>query len=267
MENNIYELIKIFAIFFLGLSIGSFLNVVIYRMPRQVSIVYPPSTCPQCKNQIKWYDNIPIISYIILKGKCRYCKTPISVRYPIVEFVTGISALFTYLKYGFTIDFIFIFYFLASMIALSFIDWDFKIIPDEINYMGLLSGLVYAGIKSYQLKESTPLIDSVIGAVVGAGFLFSIAYFYLKLRKIEGLGMGDVKLLAFVGSYVGWFGALFTIFFGSVLGLVASLYFMKKEKNSELMKLEIPFGPFLALAGVIYLFFGEKIYNFYIGGL
>jgi leader peptidase (prepilin peptidase)/N-methyltransferase len=266
MEVNIYEILKLFAIFFLGLSIGSFLNVVIYRMPREMSIVYPPSTCPVCKNQIKWYDNIPIVSYIILKGRCRFCKTPISIRYPIVEFITGICALISYLKFGFTTEFVFTFYFLASMVALSFIDWDFKIIPDEINYLGLLSGLIFAGIKSYQLKEFTPLIDCVIGAIVGSGFLFLIFYFYLKVRKIEGLGLGDVKLLAFVGSYVGWFGALFTIFFGSVLGLVASLYFMKKEKNDDFMKLEIPFGPFLALAGVIYMFFGEKIYSFYFGG-
>ncbi|WP_297889933.1 A24 family peptidase [Sulfurihydrogenibium sp.] len=266
MEINVYELIKMLAIFFLGLSIGSFLNVIIYRMPREMSIVYPPSTCPECKNRIKWYDNIPVISYIFLKGKCRFCKTPISVRYPTVEFITGVSALVSYLKFGFTVDFIFAFYFLASMIALSFIDWDFKIIPDEINYLGLLSGLIYAGIKSFQLKDFNPLINSFLGAVVGAGFLFLIFYFYLKVRKIEGLGLGDVKLLAFVGSYVGWFGALFTIFFGSVLGLVASLYFMKKEKADDFMKLEIPFGPFLALAGVIYLFFGEKIYNFYFGG-
>lgn len=266
MELNFYEVIKIFAVFILGVSIGSFLNVVIYRMPRDLSIVYPPSSCPVCKNRIKWYDNIPVISYLILKGKCRFCKTPIPVRYPVVELITGCAAVLSYLKFGFSVDFVFAFYFLCSMIALSFIDFDFKIIPDEINYLGLLSGFVYAGMKSYQSSSFEPLINAIIGALVGSGFLFLIAYLYLKFRNIEGLGMGDVKLLAFIGSYTGWFGALFTIFFGSILGLLASLYFMKKEKDNNLMKLEIPFGPFLALAGSVYLFFGEKIYNFYFGG-
>ncbi|MGC9006457.1 MAG: prepilin peptidase [Sulfurihydrogenibium sp.] len=266
METNVYEILKLFAVFLLGASIGSFLNVVIYRLPREMSIVYPPSTCPTCKNRIKWYDNIPIVSYIILKGKCRFCKTDISIRYPIVEFITALAAVVSYLKFGFTLDFVFTFYFLASMIALSFIDWDFKIIPDEINFLGVFSGLLYAGIKSFQQGSFEPLINALLGSLVGSGFLFLIAFFYLKVRNIEGLGMGDVKLLAFIGSYVGWFGALFTILFGSVLGLVASLYFMKKQKEDEIMKLEIPFGPFLAMAGIIYLFFGEKIYNFYLGG-
>jgi leader peptidase (prepilin peptidase)/N-methyltransferase len=262
---NEFELIKLLAIFILGASIGSFLNVVIYRLPKNMSIVYPPSTCPVCKNQIKWYDNIPIVSYIILRGKCRFCATKISIRYPLVELITGLMAIFTYLKFGFTVDFIFMFYFVASMIALSFIDLEFKIIPDEINFSGLFMGFVYAGYKAYEIRDFHPLTDTLIGVLAGAGFLYALALFYLKVRNIEALGFGDVKLLAFIGSYVGWFGALFTIFFGSLLGLLGSVFFMKMYKTDDLSKLEIPFGPFLAIAGTIYLFFGEWIYNFYFG--
>lgn len=263
---NEFEILKIIAIFLFGTFIGSFLNVVIYRMPREKSIVYPPSTCPICKNRIKWYDNIPILSYILLKGKCRFCKSNISIRYPTVEFLTGIFAVFTYLKFGFNFYFFIAFYFVASMIALSFIDLEFKIIPDEINFSGLFVGIVGAGYKSLVAGDWQPFIQSIVGAIVGSGLLFLTAYFYLKVKKIEGLGMGDVKLLAFIGSYTGWFGAIFTIFFGSVVALLGSLIFMKLYKSDNLMKLEIPFGPFLALAGLIYLFFGEYIYNFYFGG-
>ena len=262
---NEFEIIKIIAIFIFGASIGSFLNVVIYRLPRDMSIVYPPSTCPVCKNRIKWYDNIPIVSYLILKGKCRFCAAKISARYPLVEFITGLMAVSTYLKFGFGIDFVFMFYFVACMIALTFIDLDFKIIPDEINFSGLFMGFIYAGYKAYSVGDLQPLIQALIGALVGAGFLYALALFYLKVRNIEALGFGDVKLLAFIGSYVGWFGALFTIFFGSLLGLLGSFFFMKMYKTEDLFKLEIPFGPFLAIAGIIYLFFGEWIYKFYFG--
>ena len=263
---NEFEFLKVIAMFIFGTFIGSFLNVVIYRMPRDLSIIYPPSTCPVCKNQIKWYDNIPIVSYLILKGRCRFCNTKISLRYPMVEFITGIMAVFTYLKFDFSVFFIFNFYFVASMIALSFIDLDFKIIPDEINFSGLFMGLVYATYKAYTAYDVYPVFQSLIGALTGAGFLYALALFYLKVRKIEGLGMGDVKLLAFVGSYLGWFGSLFTIFFGSLLALIGTIFFMKGSKESSLSKLEIPFGPFLAIASIVYLFFGDWIYSFYFGG-
>lgn len=261
---EIADILKILAVFLLGLSVGSFLNVVIYRMPRDMSIVYPPSTCPNCKNRIKWYDNIPVISYILLGGKCRFCGSKIGIRYPFVEFLTGIAAIFVYLKFGLNLDFLFYFYFVASMIALSFIDLDFKIIPDEINFAGLFVGLLFAVVNSIKFHSFDPLLSAVVGAVVGAGFLYTVATLYLKYRGIEGLGMGDVKLMAFIGAYTGWFGALFTIFFGSFVGAVVGVVVIKLLKKDY--HYEIPFGPFLAVAGLIYLFFGEYIRQLYFGG-
>ncbi|MEJ5172966.1 MAG: prepilin peptidase [Hydrogenothermaceae bacterium] len=261
---EIYETVKILAIFILGLSVGSFLNVVIYRMPRDMSVVYPPSTCPNCKNRIKWYDNIPIVSYLLLKGKCRFCEAKIGIKYPVVELLTGVMAVATYLKFGFDLEFLFYFYFVCSMIALSFIDLEFKIIPDQINFSGLFVGLIFSIVKAIKLSSFESIIDAVLGSLVGAGFLFAIAYLYLKYRGIEGLGMGDVKLLAFVGAYTGWFGALFTIFFGSLVGAIVGIAFIKLSKKD--FHYEIPFGPFLALAGTLYIFFGEFIRQLYFGG-
>lgn len=262
---EIYEVVKIFGVFLLGISVGSFLNVVIYRMPRDMSILYPPSTCQSCGKRIAWFDNIPILSYLILRGRCRFCGSKIGIRYPVVELLTGISSVLTYLKFGFDLEFLFYFYFVCSMIALTFIDIDFKIIPDQINFAGLFMGVLFAFIKAIKTISFEPILSAILGSVVGAGFLFLVAYFYLKVRGIEGLGMGDVKLLAFVGAYTGWFGALFTIFFGSLVGAVIGVMVIKLLKKDYYY--EIPFGPFLAFGGLIYLFFGEYIEKFYFGGM
>lgn len=258
------EILKILAVFLFGLSVGSFLNVVIYRMPRDMSIVYPPSTCPACKNRIRWYDNIPVISFLLLRGKCRFCGSKISIKYPLVELLTGISAMFVYIKFGFDLEFLFYFYFVASMIALSIIDLEFKIIPDQINFGGLFVGLVFAAVNSIKAQSLEPLVSAVAGAAAGAGFLYLVAFLYLKYRGIEGLGMGDVKLMAFIGAYTGWFGALFTIFFGSLTGVIVGVAVIKLLKKDYYY--EIPFGPFLAAGGLVYLFFGEYIKQFYFGG-
>jgi len=257
MENNFFILIFIFAF---GTIIGSFLNVLIYRLPRDISIVFPSSHCPKCGHKLKWYENIPVVSYTFLKGKCSKCKTPISLRYPIVEILTGLSASVSYLKWGLSIDFVFNFVFLALAITISFIDLDFKIIPDELNLIGFLSGLLYSA-----LRTDFSIIDALLGSFIGAGFLFAIAYLYLKFRGIEGLGMGDVKLLAFFGAYLGWFGSLFVIFVGSVLGVIIGLTLAYINKSEDKAKFEIPFGPYLSIAGVLYLFFGEIIKNWYLG--
>lgn len=259
------EILKVFAVFLFGLSVGSFLNVVIYRMPRQISIVYPPSTCPVCKNRIRWYDNIPVVSYILLRGKCRFCGNKIGIKYPLVEILTGLSAIAVYLKFGFDLDFLFYFYFVASMIALSFIDLEFKIIPDQINFSGLFVGLIFSVVNSIKTQSLEMIVYAFVGAAVGAGFLYLVAFLYLKYRGIEGLGMGDVKLMAFIGAYTGWFGALFTIFFGSLVGAIVGISVIKLLKKDYYY--EIPFGPFLAAGGLVYLFFGEYIKQFYFGGV
>ncbi len=256
------NILIILGVFIFGLIIGSFLNVVIYRLPRRKSIVYPPSECPSCNTKIKFYDNIPVISYLILGGKCRTCKTKIPVRYPIIELLTGISAVLVYLKWGLSIDFAFMFLYMALMIALSVIDLDFKIIPDEINFVGAVSGFIYAF-----FRQDLSVLDALLGAVVGSGLLFLVGYLYLKFRKIEGLGLGDVKLMIFIGMYVGWFGALFTIFIGSLLGAVVGILYTSIFKVGDKRSFQLPFGPFLAFASIIYIFFGEAIKSWYLGGM
>ncbi|SNZ03994.1 type 4 prepilin peptidase 1 Aspartic peptidase. MEROPS family A24A [Persephonella hydrogeniphila] len=252
-------LILLFFIF--GSIIGSFLNVVIYRIPRGKSIKKPAfSFCPECGEKIKWYDNIPLLSYFILRGRCRYCKGKISIRYPFVEFLTGIASVMAFLKTGLSYDYIFTFGFISLMIAITFIDIDFRIIPDELNLIGFIMGIVYSAIKSN-------LVESLLGSLIGAGFLWGIAYIYLRFRGIEGLGMGDVKMMAFVGAYTGWFGALFTIFVGSFIGAVAGIIGAYLSKSEEKGKFEIPFGPFLSFAAIIYIFFGDIIKNWYLGGI
>lgn len=257
MESKFLIFIFVFAF---GTIIGSFLNVIIYRLPRDMSVVFPSSHCTKCGHKLRWYENIPIISYILLKGKCNKCKTSISLRYPIVEILTGLFASFAYLKWGISTDFAFNFVFLVLVIVISFIDLDFKIIPDELNLIGFLSGLIYSIIRT-----DFSIIDALLGSFVGAGFLFTIAYLYLKFRGIEGLGMGDVKLLAFFGSYLGWFGSLFVIFVGSVLGVIFGLTLAYLYRTKDKTKFEIPFGPYLSIAGILYLFFGEIIKNWYLG--
>ncbi len=248
--------------FIFGSIIGSFLNVVIYRIPREKSIVFPSSSCPSCGYKIKWYENIPVLSFLILKGKCKNCNEPISIRYPLVEILTGISAVLVYIKWNFGLEFIFYFLFICLIISIIFIDIDFRIIPDELNLIGFISGIVFSFI-----RNDFSILDAVLGAITGAGFLYLVGYLYLKFRGIEGLGLGDVKMLAFVGTYVGWFGSLFTIFFGSVLGVFVGVALSLIRKKKYEGQLEIPFGPFLGIAAVIYLFFGEKIKDFYFGGI
>ncbi len=256
------KILFLIGAFIFGSIIGSFLNVLIYRLPRGLTPFKPIfSFCPNCKTKIKYYDNIPIISYLFLKGKCRNCKSPISLRYPIVEALTGFASVLAYLKAGLSVDYVFTFLFLALMITLSFIDFDFKIIPDEINFLGFILGLIYTF-----FRDNYSLLDGIIGAGIGGGFLFAIAYFYKKLKGIEGLGMGDVKLMIFIGSYIGWFGALFTIFLGSILGTIIALVGALASNVEDKGKYEIPFGPYLAIAGSIYILIGDRIKALYFGG-
>jgi leader peptidase (prepilin peptidase)/N-methyltransferase len=257
----IEEIFSLIFAFIFGTIIGSFLNVLIYRLPRGKSPLKPLfSFCPNCGNQIKWYDNIPIISYILLKGKCRYCEAPISLKYPIVETLTGFASVLTYLKVGFSIDYIFLFFFFCAMITLSFIDFEFKIIPDEINYTGFIVGIIYS---FFRTDGFTPL-DAFVGAFVGAGFLLIIKFIYEKFKGIEALGWGDIKLLLFIGSFTGWFGALFTVFVGSVLAtLISLLDLYLSKKNEDFKTYELAFGPYLAIAGSIYVLIGEVINKLY----
>ena len=253
-DNLIYILAFIF-----GSIVGSFLNVCIHRIPEGKSIIFPPSSCPNCNNPIAFYDNIPIVSYIVLLGRCRSCKTPISLRYPFVEFLTGLFAVMLLHKYGFSVMFFIYFPFVSSLIVITFIDIKYRIIPDVISLPGIGVGLL----ASYFLPVG--ILNSVIGVLVGGGTLFLIAKGYHFVTGREGMGGGDIKLLAMIGAFLGWKAVIITLFTGSFIGAAAgSVLMLAKGKDS---KYAIPFGPFLAAGALISLFFGEYLIKWYLSGM
>ena len=245
-------------IFLVGISIGSFLNVLIYRIPRQKKFGFNRSFCPNCETMIKFYDNIPLLSYLILGGKCRYCKKRISVRYPIVEFLNGLAYLFFFWNYGLTLHF-FVFSFLWSiLIAIFFIDLDFQIIPDLFTVPGMVIGL---GISF--APGGIGILESAIGLVVGGGALYLIAELGDRLFKKESMGGGDIKMAAMLGAFLGWQKVVFIFFGSAVIGLVISivLMFFSRELRSKRV---IPFGPFLAIAAVVAIVYGDEIISYYL---
>jgi leader peptidase (prepilin peptidase)/N-methyltransferase len=245
-----------FLIFFFGLCIGSFLNVCIYRLPQSKSIVHPRSMCPNCGTLIRFYDNIPILSYLLLRGKCRHCKAPISPRYPVIEFMSGILAVGIFMKYGMTFEAMIYYAFVAVLLVITFIDVDHQIIPDVITLPGI--PLFFAA--SFALSQVT-VVESLLGVLIGGGSLFLVAWLYHLLTHKEGMGGGDIKLLAMMGAVIGWQGVLFTIFMGSAVGTVSGLLLMLK--NRKTMKLAIPFGPFLAIGATTYIFWGPQLIDWY----
>lgn len=250
-----------FIVFIYGLCVGSFLNVCIFRIPESLSIIKPRSSCPRCKTPIKSYDNLPVLSYLILKGKCRTCKLPISPRYPLTELFTGVMWLFTYMKFGFSTEFFVYVVFISVLIVITFIDLDHQIIPDIISLPGIPIFFV-AALLIPSASLSNALINSVIGILAGGGSLLFIAWSYELITKNEGMGGGDIKLLAMIGALLGIKGVLFTIFASSAIGTVIGLFVMVITRNN--MKLAIPFGPFLSAGAVLYLFFGPQLINWYI---
>ena len=245
-------------IFLFGTCIGSFLNVCIYRIPENKSIVTPGSFCPNCNKSIPFYCNIPILSYIFLKGRCKFCKQPISIRYPLIEALTGIFALLLFLKFGLIPAMVYWFVFISVLITISFIDIDHQIIPDIISLPGIL---IFAS-SFYFLPEMT-IIDTGLGILVGGGSLYAVALLYYLLRKQEGMGGGDIKLLAMIGAATGIKGVLFTIFAGSLFGTIFGILIMIYTKLAN-TKLKIPFGPFLSLGAILYIFFGNQLIQWYL---
>ena len=243
-------------VFFFGLCIGSFLNVCIFRLPVSKSIVYPPSSCPKCGYMIKFYDNIPVLSYLFLMGKCRQCKTRISVRYPLIELLSGFFAVCTFLKFGMNLEGLVYYLFIATLLVITFIDIDHKIIPDIIS----LPGIPIFFIAAFAVSSVT-LKDSLIGILIGGGSLYAVAWTYCFMTGKEGMGGGDIKLLAMMGGLIGWKGVLFTIFIGSAVGTVAGLIVMLYTQMN--MKLAVPFGPFLSIGAITYIFFGTEIISWY----
>ena len=243
-------------VFLFGLCIGSFLNVCIHRIPAGKSIVYPGSSCPKCGNHIRFYDNIPLFSYLWLRGRCRQCRTAISPRYPAVELLAALFAFGVYAKFGISIQSLVYFIFIAVLLAVTFIDIDHRIIPDVITLPGIPTFFL-----ATFLLPSITWKDSLIGLLVGGGSLYLVGLVYYLLTRKEGMGGGDVKLLAMIGALTGWKGVFFTIFVASGVGTLAGLAVMLITRRN--MKLKIPFGPFLAIGAVAYLFFGPQLIRWY----
>ena len=246
-------------VFVFGTIIGSFLNVCIARLPDGRSIVRPPSHCPQCQSFIAWYDNVPILSYLVLAGRCRSCRTRISPLYPAVEVLTGALAVALFLRLGPSLAFAGYFAFAAALVTITFIDLDHQIIPDVISLPGIAVGLAFSLVSPLV----TPM-DALLGALLGGGILLSVAWLYKTLRGQDGMGGGDVKLLAMIGAFLGWRSIFVTLFVGSVIGSVIGVVLMLYQRADS--KLAIPFGPFLACGALVYLFFGDRIVAFYFGG-
>jgi leader peptidase (prepilin peptidase)/N-methyltransferase len=242
-----------------GLFIGSFLNVCIYRIARDESVVWPASHCPQCGTPIKPWDNIPVISYLILKGKCRNCSEPISVRYPVVELLSGLLAVSLLYRFGPTAPFLIYYLWACVLLIITFIDLDIQIIPDRLSLGGIVAGLLVV----YWLPVTYK--DAVFGLILGGGLLLAIIYGYYFLTKKEGMGGGDVKLLAMIGVFTGWQGVLFTVFASSLMGTIVGIPWGLLKKGT--LKAAIPFGPFLALGALIYVFWGQQIIDWYFGFL
>ena len=257
MQQHILEVI----IFLYGLCIGSFLNVCIFRIPAGKSIVRPGSTCLNCGHGVKFYDNIPVISYLILRGKCRNCGCAISIRYPLTELITGLFALFVFERFGLTAESLIYFTFISALIVITFIDIDHQIIPDVISLPGIPLGIFLAW-----FLETMTLKDSIIGILAGGGSLFAVAWGYKMATGKDGMGGGDIKLLAMIGALLGWQGVLFTIFAGSAIGTAAGIVTMISARSMN-MKLAIPFGPFLSAGAILYIFFGTLVINWYFGTL
>ncbi len=239
-----------------GTCIGSFLNVCIYRLPVSESIVFPKSKCPKCSQPIRWYDNIPVLSYIMLRGRCRECRVRIPVRYTVVEITTGLCALAVYKSYGLTLPAICYFIFIAALIVVIFIDIDHKIIPNTITLPGIpICFLLSFGIPDVTWKAS------LIGILAGGGSLFLVAKGYQIVTHKDGMGGGDIKLLAMMGAFIGWQGVLFTIYVSSILGTVVGVIVMIAAGKN--FKYAIPFGPFLSIGAITYIFFGDAVTQWY----
>jgi leader peptidase (prepilin peptidase) / N-methyltransferase len=269
-------LIAVF-VFLFGLIIGSFLNVCIVRIPERKSIVMPASACPKCGAAIRPYDNIPVVSYLVLGGKCRNCKTKISAMYPIVELLTGLLFLGCYLAFGLPAEAAKWAVFSALMIVLVFTDLRERVLPDVVNYTGFGIGLgisfvthptdgtaLWISNHIFAFPPPAPVlsfIDAILGAAVGSGLLWLVSEAYFRLRGREGMGFGDVKMMLMAGAFLGVKRTLLTILAGSLLGSVLGLAFiLARRKESDY---ELPFGSFLGMAALVVVFFGTPVVNWY----
>jgi len=277
---SIYTLLLIFYTLF-GLIIGSFLNVCIYRIPLKKSVIRPGSSCTQCGNPIKPWDNIPLVSWLVLRGKCRFCNAPISIQYPFVEFLTGLAFFASAIVWGFNSPTFVNSLFLAVIIVLVFTDYHHQILPNVLTIPGTIAGILLSPFQAFpfffgvlEVKaalllglEGTPLVwpwlGSVIGALFGGGLLMLVAFIYKRLRHRDGLGLGDVKMMMMVGAFLGYRLALLTIFAGSLLGSVVGISMQLMGKAN--MQTKLAFGVFLGIAAAAALFWGIPFLSWYLG--
>ena len=253
---NMEPVLLVYSALF-GLILGSFVNVCIYRIPLKKSIVFPASSCPNCGEKIRFYDNIPLISYLLLLGKCRHCRTPLAWHYPFVETVTGLLSVALFIKYGFSYQYFLYLLFAASLVAISFIDLQHQIIPDAISLPGIVAGLAVSF-----LPGDISVLDSFIGIIAGGGSLYLVAVVYEWLSGKEGMGGGDIKLLAMIGAWLGWKSLHFVILISSLAGVIVGVPCLLLAGKG--LRVRIPFGPFLALGALLCLFFGHDIMNWYV---
>jgi leader peptidase (prepilin peptidase)/N-methyltransferase len=242
----------IVAVFVLGAIIGSFLNVCIYRIPAGVSIVTPRSRCPHCETPISWYHNIPILSWLLLKGKCAYCGAEVPMRYLLVEALTGTLFALFFCRFTFHPVTPVILLLVAALVVITFIDLDHQIIPDVISLPGIPVGFLCSFLVPWVSWQ-----ESLLGIVLGGGSLLTIALGYELLTKKEGMGFGDVKLLAMLGAFLGWTAIFPIIFIGSLLGTLVGIPLMLIKKADS--KLAVPFGPFLSAAALVHIFFVQHL--------
>ena len=269
--------------FLLGAIVGSFLNVVIHRVPLEESIVFPNSACPKCKTAIKPYDNFPILSWLILRGKCRNCKNPISPRYPAVEFLNALLWILLFWAIGFTTFLPVALIFVSVILALIFIDAENMILPDVINFpllfFALVVRIIFAfvpdqfyplDLKLYPLSEFNTLpiwlnslLGALLGALVGGGFLWLVGAVWKKLRGVDAMGFGDVKMMFAVGALLGWRLTLLSIFLGAFSGAVIGVFLLSRQKEKD-FQAQIPFGIFLGIGSILALLFGEQMIRWYL---
>lgn len=272
----------IFAFIF-GSAIGSFLNVVIHRVPNEESIIFPNSACPKCGEAIRAYDNVPIASWLVLRGKCRNCKSPISIRYPAVELLTALLFVLVYWQIGFDPLLPVALVFVSAMMALIFIDSEHMILPNVITYPLLIFSLVvriafplFFGNRYFSDLSSWPLslfpgwpawvlslFGALLGAIAGGGFLWIVGEAWKRFRGVEAMGLGDVKMMVAVGALLGWRLALLSIFLGAFSGALIGTVFVLRHKERDLQT-QIPFGIFLGIGSIVSFLFGEKLIAWYL---
>ncbi|MBF0185650.1 MAG: prepilin peptidase [Magnetococcales bacterium] len=248
-------------LFVYGTVIGSFLNVCIYRLPREMSLIRPRSRCPQCQQAVLWYDNVPLLSWLWLRGRCRYCQQPIAPLYPLIELLSGLLALHVGWRFGMTWSALMLALLGFAFLVLMVIDFYHYILPDVITLPGIVCGIAWAA-SPWSSAPLATLEASVIGAISGGGGLWFFAWLFEKITGKVGMGMGDMKLFAMIGAWLGWQSLPLTLFLAGVLGSVVGIGWILLSGRDR--SLPIPFGPYLVSGAWLYLLYGTEIYRWYL---